>query len=126
MGQDSLEVIKVLDVISKDTSLVRCEGELYRFDHGRTRDAIYDDISLALKRMYHGKVAEKLENASMNGKLPFSDLAYQYAQAGNKEKAIKYALLSRAGCACEMEQRRSHQTLFLCSANNRTKPHAKR
>jgi predicted ATPase len=92
LSQDSIEVISILDIIAKDTSLVRCEGELYRFDHGRTRDAIYDDISPALKRVYHGKAAEKLEIATKDGKVPFSDLAYQYAQAGNKEKAVKYAL----------------------------------
>ncbi len=92
LGQDSIEIIKILDSIAKDTSLVGCEGELYRFDHARTRDAIYDEISPALKRGYHAKVAEKLESMSKNGKLPFSDLAYQYAQAGNKDKAVKYAL----------------------------------
>jgi tetratricopeptide (TPR) repeat protein len=92
LGQHQLEVIKILDDIGNDTSLVRCDGELYRFDHARTRDAIYDDISPALKRVYHGKVAQTLESKTENGKLPLSDLAYQYAKAGNKEKAIKYAL----------------------------------
>jgi tetratricopeptide (TPR) repeat protein len=92
LGQGQLEVIKLLDDIGRDTSLVRCEGELYRFDHARTRDAIYDDISSALKRVYHGKVAQTLESKPEKGKLSLNDLTYQYTQAGNKEKAIKYAL----------------------------------
>ena len=92
LGQDQLEVIKLLDDLGKDTSLVRCEGELYRFDHARTRDAIYGDISSALKRVYHGKVAQTLESRAENGKLPLNDLAYQYAHSGNKEKAVKYSL----------------------------------
>ncbi len=92
LGQDLIETIKILDTISKDTSLVRCEGELYRFDHARTHDAIYDDISPALKKGYHGKVANILESTSEDGELPLSDLAYQFAQAGNKSKAVKYAL----------------------------------
>ncbi len=92
LGQDCIEVIKILDAIAKDTSLVGCEGDLYRFDHGRTRDAIYDGISPALKRGYHAKVAEKVESTVENDKLPLSDLAYQYAQAGNEDKAVKYAL----------------------------------
>jgi predicted ATPase len=91
LDEDPIEVVKLLDSISRGTSLVRCEGELYRFDHGRTCDAIYDDISPALKRVYHAKVAEKLEKTK-DGNQPLSDLAYQFAQAGNKEKAIKYAL----------------------------------
>jgi tetratricopeptide (TPR) repeat protein len=92
LNQDPVEVIRTLDLIGKETSLVRCEGELYRFDHARTRDAIYGDISSALRRVYHGKVATQLEDTILNGKLPFSDLAYQYAQAGNKEKSVKFAL----------------------------------
>jgi predicted ATPase len=90
LAQDPLEVIKTLDIIAKDTSLVCCEGELFRFDHARTRDALYDDISPALKRSYHAKVAQKLEYRG--GKLPLADLAYQYSQAGNTQKATKYAL----------------------------------
>ena len=92
LQQDSIEVIKVLDSIGKETSLVHCEGELYRFDHARTREATYGDISSTLRRVYHSKVAAQLESESQEDKLPFNDLAYQYAQAGDKEKAVKYAL----------------------------------
>ena len=94
LNQEAFETIKLLDSISKDTSLVAPEGELYRFDHGRTREVIYDDISPALKRVYHARIAEKLENTKRNGRLPLIDLAYQYAHAGNQDKAIKYALAS--------------------------------
>jgi tetratricopeptide (TPR) repeat protein/KaiC/GvpD/RAD55 family RecA-like ATPase len=92
LGLNRLEIIETLDTIAKDTSLVYCEGELYMFDNARSRDAIYDEVSIALKREYHAKVAEKLESTFQNGRLPFSELAYHYAQAGNKEKAVKYAL----------------------------------
>jgi predicted ATPase len=92
LSQDPLVVIKTLDLISKDTSLIHFAGELYQFDHARTRDAIYDDISPALKRVYHSTLAEKLEDTSETDKLPLNDLAYQFAKAGNCEKAIKYAL----------------------------------
>jgi tetratricopeptide (TPR) repeat protein/KaiC/GvpD/RAD55 family RecA-like ATPase len=87
-----LETIETLDAISKDTSLVYFEGELYRFDHARSRDAVYEEVSPALKREYHAKVAETLESSSKDNKLAFSDLAYHYARAGYIEKSIKYAL----------------------------------
>jgi tetratricopeptide (TPR) repeat protein/KaiC/GvpD/RAD55 family RecA-like ATPase len=92
LGLDYLGVIETLDAIGQTTSLVCCEGELYRFDHVRSRDAIYEEISPALKRGYHEKVAEKLEAANKSGKPPLSEVAYHYAQAGNKEKAVEYAL----------------------------------
>ena len=64
----------------------------FRFDHAKSRQAIYEEIALPLKRGYHKRVAEKLESTSTNGRLPFSEIAYHYAQAGNEENAVKFAM----------------------------------
>ena len=90
--QETLGTAKTLDSVAKNTSLVSCKGETYVFDHARTRDAIYEEVSPALKKAYHSKVAVKLESASTDGKQPLSELAFHYAQAGNKEKAVKFAI----------------------------------
>ncbi|MGD0646060.1 MAG: BREX system ATP-binding domain-containing protein [Candidatus Bathyarchaeia archaeon] len=92
LGQEPAEVIETLDMIWQTTSLVCCKGELYWFDHATSRDAVYGEISSAQRRVYHAKIAEKLEDKGKDGKLQFSDLAYQYAQAGNKLKAVEYSL----------------------------------
>jgi tetratricopeptide (TPR) repeat protein/KaiC/GvpD/RAD55 family RecA-like ATPase len=91
VGQDSLEVLETLSMIANSTSLVRAEGNFYRFDHAKSRETLYEEISLPLRRGYHNRIAEKLES-NKNATLPLSDLAHHYAQAGNKEKATKYAL----------------------------------
>jgi tetratricopeptide (TPR) repeat protein len=92
-AQDSLETLETLDAIEKFTSLVVGEGDVYRFDHAKYRDALYDEISQPLRRAYHGRIAERIErNSDTTGKLPVGDLAFHYATAGNKEKAVKYAL----------------------------------
>jgi len=92
LNQDLSEVIEILDRIGQTTSLFHCEGDFYQFDHSRTRDAVYEELSPALKRVYHAKVATKLVRISKNGKLPYGELAYHYAQAGENENAVKYAL----------------------------------
>ena len=92
LGQDSLEVLETLNVVAQSTSLVCVEGNSYRFDHAKSREALYEEIPLPLKRGYHARIAERMEKTSMEGKLPIADLAYHYAQAGNSEKALKYAL----------------------------------
>ena len=92
LGQDSLEVLETLSAIEKSTSLVVCEGSFYRFDHAKCRDALYEEISPPLRKAYHGRVAERMESGWKGEKLPVGDLAFHYAQAGNKEKAVKYAL----------------------------------
>jgi tetratricopeptide (TPR) repeat protein/KaiC/GvpD/RAD55 family RecA-like ATPase len=93
LGQDSLEVLETLNSIAQSSSLVVCEGESYRFDHEKSREAIYEEISLPLKRGYHARIAEKIENASQGAKeISLSNLAYHYAQSGNKKKSVKYSL----------------------------------
>lgn len=92
LNLDFSEVVATLDTISQTTSLLVYEVELYWFDHSRTRDAIYEEISPALKKVYHGKTAESLEEFYKNATLPFSELAYHFGQAGENEKSLKYAL----------------------------------
>jgi KaiC/GvpD/RAD55 family RecA-like ATPase/tetratricopeptide (TPR) repeat protein len=91
LGLDSLEVLETLNVIANSTSLVCAEGNFYRFDHERSREALYEELSLPLKRGYHARIAKILEGAKSTA-LSFGDLAYHYAKAENKEKAVKYAL----------------------------------
>ena len=92
LNQDSLEILETLSFIEHSTSLVSVEGDFYRFDHAKSRETLYEEIPLPLKRGYHSRVAERIESKGKNGKLPLSDLAFHYAQADNKEKAVKFAL----------------------------------
>ena len=89
---DLSEAVETLDAIGQATSLVGCEGELYKFDHARSRDAVYSEISPALRKVYHTKAAETLEGKRKESDLLSGDLFYHYSQAGNNEKALKYAL----------------------------------
>jgi tetratricopeptide (TPR) repeat protein/KaiC/GvpD/RAD55 family RecA-like ATPase len=92
LGLDSLEVLETLNVIAHSTSLVSVEANCYRFDHAKSREAIYEEIAAPLKRGYHARAAEKLENTSATERLPLSDLAHHYSQAGNNAKAVQYSL----------------------------------
>ena len=92
LGQDSLEVLETLNAVGQSSSLVSCEGSIFEFDHAKSREAIYEQISSPLKKGYHARIAEKMEAQSKGKGLPVNDLAYHYAQAGNREKAVEYAL----------------------------------
>ncbi|HYA77415.1 MAG TPA: AAA family ATPase [Verrucomicrobiae bacterium] len=88
---DTLEVLETLNVIAHATSLILTDESHYRFDHARSREIIYESLSQPLKQEYHKRIAETLENTK--GKtLPLSELSHHYAQAGNRGKAIEYAL----------------------------------
>ena len=92
LGQDSLEVLEALNSIARSTSLLRVEEGFFMFDHAKSRLAIYEEIASPLKKGYHRRVAEKIASSSKDNKLPFSEVAYHYAQAGDEEKAVKFAL----------------------------------
>jgi tetratricopeptide (TPR) repeat protein len=93
LSKDRLEILELLNDILKSTSLVRVEENQYRFDHEKSREVLYEEISLPLKQGFHERIAEQIEKSIQNAKeVSFSDLAYHYAQAGNREKSVKYAL----------------------------------
>ena len=82
-------MLETLNAVGQSSSLVCCEGSYYEFDHAKSREAIYEEISPPLKKGYHARIAEKMEAKSKDAKdLPVNDLAYHFAQAGNKEKAV--------------------------------------
>lgn len=93
LSKGRLEILEVLNRVLKSTSLVRVEGNLFMFDHAKSREVLYSEISMPLKQGYHQRIAEQLETSSKASKeAVFSDLAYHYAKAGNKEKSLKYSL----------------------------------
>ncbi len=54
---------------------------------------IYEEIAPAIRKLYHNKVAGKLEDRLKNkGKVEASDIAYHYAKADEHEKSIQFAL----------------------------------
>ncbi len=67
LGQDRLDVIETLNLIAQSTSIVRVEGASYRFDHARSREVLYEALSLPLKRAYHAKNCR--ENRSLKQEL---------------------------------------------------------
>ena len=88
---DSLQILEALNSVALHSSLVGVEGDYYIFDHARTREVLYDEILMPLKKGYHERVAEKLE--SLKATRPrATDLAYHYSKAGNIKKSVQFSL----------------------------------
>ena len=127
LGQDSLEVLETLNIVAQSTSLVCVEGNFFRFDHAKSQEALYEEIPLPLKRGYHARIAERMEKTSKDGKLPLADLAYHYAQAGNGEKALKYALEAGKDALEKFSNSQAikHFTYVLQAVGDDPKPYAR-
>jgi tetratricopeptide (TPR) repeat protein len=93
LNQDALEVLDTLNVVAQSTSLVLVDGDCYRFNHAKSREAIYEDIPSPLRKAYHLRIAQKLEE-KQKGTQSLADIAYHYTQAGNKEKSVQFAFLA--------------------------------
>jgi tetratricopeptide (TPR) repeat protein/KaiC/GvpD/RAD55 family RecA-like ATPase len=94
LKQDSLEVLEALNFVAQSTSLVLCEKDYFKFDHAKSREILYEEIPLPLKKGYHSRVAEKLEASAKSGKMQLSEIAYHYTRSGNQEKALTYSAVA--------------------------------
>ncbi len=95
LSLDKLHVLENLSTVAQNALLINPEDSVYRFSHARFRDVLYEEIAQPLRREYHARIAETIESISKSaGEAPVNDLAFHYAQAGNKEKAVKYALVA--------------------------------
>ena len=91
LKRESLDVLETLKVIANSTRLVVDQENSFRFDHTKSREIIYEELSKPLKREYHEIIGEKLENADKLP-LPLSKITYHFTQSGNQKKALKYSL----------------------------------
>ena len=95
VGQDSIDVLESLNSMAKSTLLVHCDDDYYWFNHAKYREMLYQAIPALLKREYHRRIAQRIEETSKNSELlPVNDLAYHYSNSGDKEKSIKYDLMA--------------------------------
>ena len=92
VSKDSLDVIESLNTIAESTLLVHFEGDSYKFDHAKSREMLYEQIPLPLRREYHLRIAKKIENSKCPSELKVNDLAYHYVKSGNEKKSILYSL----------------------------------
>ena len=91
--QDSTKILRTLTDIEKNSLIVHYEGKNCRFSHAKFREILYMELPLLLRKEYHLRIGEKLEEASRGlAVAPVSDLAYHFINAENKLKAINYSL----------------------------------
>jgi DNA-binding SARP family transcriptional activator len=76
--------------------LIRDEGaEGYNFSHDKFREVLYGELSPHRRTHYHKKVARALEEINADQlEAAAPQLAYQFNQAGDKNRALDYYLLA--------------------------------
>jgi tetratricopeptide (TPR) repeat protein len=90
--QDDAEVLRALNEIAKTTLMIHCDENCCRFGHAKSREMLYQEIPPLLRKEYHSRIAQRIEADQETDGFSINDLAFHYAQAGNKENAVKYSL----------------------------------
>ena len=91
-GLDALDELRRSGLV---VSVARRESasavEIFRFDHTLTMEAAYRDIGETRHRMMHRRVAEALEHISGDPDGSAAQLAWQFREGGDYERAAPYA-----------------------------------
>ncbi len=89
LSMDFVEVLNALDNISKSSNLIANQDSIYQFNHSKTREMLYQEISQPLKLEYNLRIADELEKEKS---IDVSTLAHHLQQAKSKERAVRYSL----------------------------------
>jgi DNA-binding SARP family transcriptional activator len=96
------EPAPLLDLLDEvlEARLLEETGLSYSFPHPLLREAIYQQMSEARRRVLHGQAARALEMLYRDDpEMPIEATAYHYLQVGEVEQAVRY--LIRAGDRAE-------------------------
>ena len=97
-GRSEAETVTSLEELAARSLLVEVDDSdstsaTYEFSHQRLRELVYQETSLARRRLLHRRVAESLERRSGGGRDRnelASQIAHHYQSAGHEAKAADY------------------------------------
>jgi tetratricopeptide (TPR) repeat protein len=91
---DIIDVLQSLYEIEQRHRLIRHEDSTFEFTHQKIREVIYSDLPGELRRIYHVKTADCLEQvlAEKISDGYMADIAHHYVEGGAPEKAFEYLL----------------------------------
>jgi tetratricopeptide (TPR) repeat protein len=87
----TLENLEAKNLISPDSE----DDELYRFNHSKIREVVYDEIGGHRKRMMHEKAAVSLKELNKaNEEAVIYQLAHHYSKTKDHNNSLKYSILA--------------------------------
>ena len=93
-GKGEEDLIDEMDRLLETKMVIEVEGGTgvgtYRFNHKAVREAVYDNLSRARKRLLHKKVGAAIEAAGKGGEKVIYQLAYHYTMGRQSDKALEY------------------------------------
>lgn len=99
-GEDELNIIDAIEELENKFILREVNNNniiTFMFTHQKLREFIYNDQSLARRKILHNKIGYIIENNLLNNKsdiTTYNKLVYHFSNADNYLKALKYSIKS--------------------------------
>lgn len=90
-----VKVMKFLQALEREHHIIHPHEKMYRFDHGKIRDILYDSITPELCSEYHLLIGNFLESEYGADIRMIPNIAHHFVEAGENKRALPH--LIRAG-----------------------------
>jgi tetratricopeptide (TPR) repeat protein/predicted Ser/Thr protein kinase len=87
-----LTVLRKLQSLERDYHIIHAQGKVYKFDHAKIREALYDSITPELRNEYHRMIGEFLASTYGDDQQLAPNIAHHFLEGGEEEKALPYLI----------------------------------
>lgn len=87
-----LKLLRKLQSLEREHHIIHPADKMYRFDHGKIREALYDDITPELKQEYHLLIAGYFIEMSKDDESQAPNIAQHLLKGGEEYQALPYVI----------------------------------
>jgi tetratricopeptide (TPR) repeat protein/predicted Ser/Thr protein kinase len=87
-----IHVLRKLQALERDHHIIHPQDKMYRFDHGKIREILYDSILPELRTEYHLMIGDTLVKTYEGQDYMAANIAHHYEQGNDHTKALRYLI----------------------------------
>jgi tetratricopeptide (TPR) repeat protein/predicted Ser/Thr protein kinase len=89
-----IHVLRKLQALERDHHIIHPQDKMYRFDHGKIREILYDSILPELRSEYHLMIGDTLAETYEGQDFMAANIAHHYLEAKEHKKALSYLIIA--------------------------------
>jgi eukaryotic-like serine/threonine-protein kinase len=89
-----IHVLRKLQALERDHHIIHPNDKMYRFDHGKIREILYDSILPELRTEYHLMIGDSLATVYEGQDFMAANIAHHYVEGNDHKKALPYLIIA--------------------------------